>query len=205
MIISHKYMFIFIKTVKTASTSIEVFLSDKCAEEDIFTPIYPHVTPHRARNFGSLYNHIPAFVLKSLLSDEMWKNYFIFCVERNPWDKVLSHYHMMNYRSGFKLSFDQFLLDGKAGLEVVLNFLKYMDRAGQEVIVNRVLRYENLNQELGEVFGMLGIPYGGSLNVYAKSDMRTDRRPYQEVYTKQQKRFVKKVFEREIVLHGYVY
>jgi len=39
MIISHKHKFIFLKTRKTASTSIEIFLSQHCDKDDIFTPI----------------------------------------------------------------------------------------------------------------------------------------------------------------------
>ncbi len=39
MIISHKHKFIFIKTRKTAGTSIEIFLSQFCGKNDILTPI----------------------------------------------------------------------------------------------------------------------------------------------------------------------
>ena len=39
MILSHKYKFIFIKTKKTASTSIEIVLSKICGEKDIITPV----------------------------------------------------------------------------------------------------------------------------------------------------------------------
>ena len=39
MIINHKYKFIFIKTRKTAGTSIEIALSQFCDANDVITPI----------------------------------------------------------------------------------------------------------------------------------------------------------------------
>ena len=41
MIISHKHKFIFVKTRKTAGTSIEIGLSKFCGPEDIITPLAP--------------------------------------------------------------------------------------------------------------------------------------------------------------------
>jgi hypothetical protein len=206
MIISHKYKFIFIKTVKTAGTSIEVYLSDKCGEKDVFTPIHPPVSPHRPRNYGSFYNHMPACEVRQSVPAEIWGNYYKFCVERNPWDKVLSLFHMLNYRSGFELSFDRFVSDGNEALMQVFNYPRYINTTGNELLVDRVVRYENLDSELGEVFGLLKIPYEGSLNVRVKTEMQADDRlPYNEMYTGQQRRLVQRLFEKEIDLHGYAF
>lgn len=199
MIISHKYKFIFIKTVKTAGTSIEVFLSTVCGDMDVVTPIYPPLEPHRARNAEGFFNHMPASLVKEKVPAAVWDSYYKFCVERNPWDKVISQYCMLNHRSGGKLSIRQYM----TGPDLPINFPRYMDPAGDKVIVDRVLKYENLMEELGDVFRMLGVPFEGTLNVNAKSEYRTDRRPYQEVFTEEQARYVERVFAKEIDLHGY--
>ena len=39
MIISHKKKFVFLRTTKTASSSLEIYLSQFCSKEDTITPL----------------------------------------------------------------------------------------------------------------------------------------------------------------------
>lgn len=228
MIISHKYKFIFVKTIKTAGTSIEVFLSQCCGENDIVTPIRPPVEPHFPRNYkgiwnpfseillnrgggirGTLenllhmhkyFNHIPASIIRCRTNKNIWNNYYKFCVERNPWDKSLSHYHMINHRAGGGISFDEYLERGN----FCINLPIYADSKGN-LLVDKVVRYESLGNELSLVFNDLGIPFEGSLGVRAKSEHRKDRSPYKKIFSIRQKDIIAKSFKDEINMHKYVF
>lgn len=196
MIISHKYKFIFIKTQKTAGTSIEVFLSQHCGPDDVVTPIIPHVEPHQARNHEGFYNHMPGPEIRQRVSQEVWSGYFKFCVERNPWDKVLSHFHMVRARENPALTLDEYMTAGKFPTDAD----KYLEPGESKLIVDEIARYESLPEDLSRIFARLGIPFGGDLGVRAKSEYRPDRRPYQEVLTAAQSEQVRGAFAREIEL-----
>jgi hypothetical protein len=199
MIISHKYKFIFIKTVKTASTSIEVFLSPLCAPDDIVTPIRPPVEGHTPRNYDGFQNHMAAQLIRERVPAELWESYFKFCVERNPWDKVLSHYHMQAARLDGKLSLDQYL----ANARFPINYPRYTDSSGATIIVDRIVYYEKLHVDLADVFARLAVPFSGRLEVRAKSEFRNDRSLYQSVFNETQRKIVEQAFAKEISLHGY--
>jgi hypothetical protein len=228
MIISHKYKFIFIKTVKTAGTSIEVYLSQYCGDDDVLTPVRPRVEPHLERNHKGywnpvpqmlvcrgwarlavlrrllkrkkFFNHMAAKTVRAVLPASTWNSYFKFCVERNPWDKVVSGYHMeKDFPRGLK-TMDAYLGKGR----LPLNYPLYTDNDGQ-LIVDEIIRYESLNEGLDRVFGRLGIPFSGTLDVKAKSGHQKTRIPYQQVFTEQQKDFVARAFAKEIQMHGYTF
>jgi hypothetical protein len=144
---------------------------------------------------------MPAREVKQRVPADVWNSYFKFCVERNPWDKVLSHYNMHAAREGGRLSLDEYLARGR----FPINDFRYLDRSRSKIIVDRIVRYEHLLADLGEIFAQLNIPFDGTLGVAAKSDYRADRRPYQEVFNDQQRRIVEKAFAKEIELHGYTF
>ena len=65
------------------------------------------------------------------------------------------------------------------------------------------MRYEHLNRELGEVFGELGVPWTGSLDVYAKSGYRKDQGNYREWFDDTQTALIASEFANEIKAFGY--
>jgi hypothetical protein len=71
------------------------------------------------------------------------------------------------------------------------------------LILDKVLIFESLEDDLDKVLGYLSIPFVGSLDVKAKATSRKDRRPYQEIYSKEQRQIIEKEFQNEIKMHDY--
>lgn len=106
MIISHSHKYLFLKTVKTAGTSIEAALSQSCSGNDVVTPLndFSHNrdetggTVHRAMNADTLpwWNrdqigqHVDAPTMKRHLPPEVWQGYCKLSIARNPWDRIVS-------------------------------------------------------------------------------------------------------------------
>ena len=206
MIISHKHQFIFIKTRKTAGTSIEIALAPYCSEMDVLTPIYAGDTKkyhYQARNHQGFINHSSAISVKENVPENCWSQYFKFTVERNPWDKMVSMYWWLKHKESLTLSFDEFC---RVSFQTRRGFIPPSDYQNYTIddhlVVDYVCRYENLETDFKYVCQQIGIPDDVVLP-RAKSEYRTDPRPYQEYYNKVSRAMVAAHFQKEIELYHY--
>ena len=214
MIISHLHKFIFIKTKKTASTSIEVGLSGICGPRDAITPLmkpdearrrkmgYRGMQNFKLGNGKQFHNHMGAAEVRSIVGDEIWSEYYTFCFERNPWDKTISEYFWKLDHFG-RIPFDQYLCtDDFAALSENGGVDLYT--ADGEVIVDKVYAYEQLDEAYHSLAARFGLKKMPDLPRF-KSTSRTDRRPYREFISKQQGQIIEQAFRREVALFGYVF
>jgi hypothetical protein len=210
-----------------AGTSVEIFLSPFCGEEDIITPLgadealrqggagrnFWFSTPGRAnrlmRLWGNVigrpslgyrgyYPHIPAKEIRRLLGERIWRDYFKFTIERNPWDRQVSLYHWHYRDRETKPSFDRFILS-PFHRKISSNFDTY--GINGEVAADYVCRYESLEDDLRHVLKQIGIDAKVALP-RAKSSHRGGR-PWRDYYTPRTRDIVGRWYAREIAAFGY--
>lgn len=183
-IISFRHNFIFVKTTKTAGTSIEVELAKRIDDEAIVTPVIPPVEGHTPRNWQrgflrkSYYNHMPATHIRAHLGRKRFEDMYRFCVEREPVSKCISHFHMLKNSpdhsdsSSTSLTWEEYCARGKFPIDIE----KYAERRdGRWVrMVHDVLPYEALNETLRSVLAHNGMePF--DLSTKAKAEYSTRR------------------------------
>ena len=194
MIISHRHKFIFVKTRKTAGSSIEKYLIDYLGENDICTGSKMDNTPKM--NTSERSGHLGWEHISRNFKNE-WKNYFKFAVERNPWDKMVSAYYFFKKTNPKKV---------EKGFE---NFIMHCDKEndwnkyarGSEIMVDKLINYDKLH----ESFLDLPIPYNGELlKVYMKSDTRTQK-DYRSMYSDSTKKIIEEKFKNSIEYFNYTF
>jgi len=225
MIISHKHRFIFIRTEKTAGTSVEIALSKYCGPRDVITHIGPedelirkklgyrgpqnYKVPFknysradwmrmiRQRKRISFFNHAGAAFIRNHIDKNIWNSYFKFCIERNPWDKAVSWYYW-RYDGKPRKPITQFIHSHELGL--VKGFDLYT-RSG-EIVVDKIFRFEQLSLAMEEIRDRLGLTETPELP-FAKATQRKDRRSYRDILSEEDRDKIAKVFEREIAYFDY--
>jgi len=229
MIISHEHKFIFLKTKKTAGTSIELALSQLCGPDDIISPITdsdealraPGSGPRNWRVHGwwqskrplfkrrwlkvgppdyGFYNHMPAAEARALLNDDaIWRSYFKFAFDRNPWDRQVSWYLYKTKSKSIRPSFERFMQDRRRAF--VTNYAIYtIDGA---LAVDFVGRYENLQDELAKALDLAGV--GQHLKV-PRTNVTPDKdqaRDYRSYYSDATRERVAEWYAPEIALLHY--
>lgn len=161
-IISFRHNFIFVKTRKTAGTSLEVHLAQQCADVDIVTPIYPENSIHRPRNYVgqngliALYNHMPAIEIRDRYPN-LFQQSYKFAFERHPVDKCLSHLAMLlnspfHQGTGNPTTWEEYLQRGDFPIDTAL----YTDCASN-LIIDKLYKYEEMAEALADIAAKTGL------------------------------------------------
>ena len=227
MIVSHEHRFIFLKTKKTAGTSVELALTELCGPDDVITPLTKidearRIGARGAQNWrlhgwwGSprpllkrrwfkfsaadygFYNHMPAAEARALVDDKVWRSYFKFAFDRNPWDRQVSFYHHRYRNKKVPPSFACFMHDdARARID---NYDIYSIDGG--VAVDFVGRYESLKEDLKTTLDRLGLCLKTELP-RAKATFRPTNRLYRNYYDDDTRAIVARWYAREIELLDY--
>lgn len=228
MIISHSHKFIFIKSEKTAGTSVEAVLSEHCRDDDIVVPIndFRHNRNekgefiHRAMNADEEYReigqHVDAATIRRKVPPEVWDNYFKFSITRNPWDRTISDffwkrrqdpaikprkrfYHYLGVPFNELASLKKPFAEFIKSDEFVNNDRFYI--LDDQLCVDYVIRYENLSENLMEVCKRLGLPPVELPKL--KTGFRQKRHHYSEYFDEESRDIVAEKHKNDIRLFGY--
>jgi hypothetical protein len=224
MILSHTHKYIFIKSTKTAGTSIEAALSNHCQGNDIVTPLGDYAFNrdetgawvHKSMNEGNYQQHDDARTIRDSVPPEVWANYFKFSIARNPWERTLSRF-FWNHRNDPSLKPEKRLLhrlgapvdELAPARQAFARFLRdeewdTNDRfyvIDGQLCVDQVVRYEHLAEGMNEVCTRVGLPELALPHL--KSGMRHKQHHYSAYYDAAARDLVAERHRTDIQLFGY--
>jgi hypothetical protein len=211
MILSYKHRFIFIKTNKTAGTSVEIALSKFCGPDDIITRLSENDEIFRLQTTGKsfqnnrssggfrFYSHMGLSEIRGGVGENIVGSYFKFCVVRNPWDRTVSFYFWRQSERRRQIAFADFIRSP------VMDKLKergrdlYMDEGRPRM--DYFIRYEKLQDDFNAVIARFGL---GPVELpKAKSGARPSRGNYRTYYSNDDADRIRELFAEEIAEFGY--
>jgi hypothetical protein len=219
MIVSYSRNFIFIKTRKTAGSTVEAVLAGGCGPYDIIAKTegetYPGSgIPIRGRmgtgdgkpprpgrkKSGDFYNHMTAAELRPKLDPAFWSAALKLTVERHPYEKAVSQAFFRLGKSNRRQE------EFPAFLDRIVRAGKYAGFAmwsiDGKVAVDEFIRQETLDADLRRVGARLGIEVPAELPTM-KSRTRSDARPAREILSDEQKQFIFETCREEFEILGY--
>lgn len=218
MIISHKYQFIFLRTEKTAGTSLthalEAFLDDGDLAADLTRPNWARFSPihHGAlkRNLPTLFGphvHATAKQARAIAGDDIFNRYFKFAVERNPWDRQASLY-FQRYAKRDRNREPDFSRDLSNPLFRASEYVRLNNWSiyaiNNRVVADLVIPYDRLEAGLTDLAERLSLP--GPIKMGRdRSGFRDDSGDYRRHYTEQTRDLVARWYAREIKAFGFTF
>lgn len=189
MFISHKYKFIFLRTPKTASSSLsEFFVKNISDPTAIYTPVEDSNLPGTIdtgiirkykKDFKFYHFTLEDLVKENIITKDQALTYRSFAVLRNPVDRQKSFYYFYKKWKSRKNppSLQEYKLwtpDGSFKNEPnsAIRQTDFLTLDGK--IIGEYWLYENINQELSKFMNQIGIPIKHPLPNH-KSNFRKNR------------------------------
>lgn len=153
-----------------------------------------------------LKKHSTAEHVLSIVGERIWDDYLTFAVERDPWDRFISLWRWRTRKDGRTV--DEFLEEyereflhppKRQKLSIWRTWPIYA--IGDEIAVDRVVRYENLEDELAEVLAQAGVEWDHWLPRLKSKFRQTDDRVAS--LTASQIERIGELCDREIEANGY--
>ncbi len=219
--ISKQHRVIFVRIPNTASSSIDYALAQHY-NDIIKKNIYHHlnyqpnldkstfdINGNRTSYYATKHTTIHKFRLNILLSNDKFRKYFSFAFVRNPFERFVSKYAAqikMNkngvFLDGEKVSFNKWLLwhyENKHPriTKQQISWLTKREQVDQEILVNFVGKFENLQNNIKYIENKLGIILElPRLNV-------SEHKHYSKYYNQQSKDIVYKCAKNDLKRFNY--
>ncbi|WP_157966305.1 sulfotransferase family 2 domain-containing protein [Oceanibium sediminis] len=218
VLVSHRHKFIYLKTKKTASTSVEAFFEPYCLDEPL-----AEVAEYRDEHIGTAgivgarrgrakraeatwHAHMSAWDAFRALGPRRWFSYFKFTTIRNPFEKAVSEFHYVHRKDTGLLSSP--LDTRRAAFETWLRTKRpltdrYIYAIAGKPVVQDVIRFERLSADIARVAKHLHLGAEGRAVPRFKSGGNSPKEPYQAYYSDATRALVAKAYAPEIARYGY--
>jgi hypothetical protein len=215
MIISLKHNYIYVRTRKTGSSTIEWWLRQHLGPDDIVVKsslecLWPVLRPGAdVPDASGLITHVAAAQVMPLIREDLWNSAFKFTSERHPYEKAVSFaYFRLDQmkKSGKHERLEREAQDFESFLDRVVRGGLYTSFSHYSVdgkpVVDDFIRLESLVPDLQRIAARIGIPAPEELP-RKRGKSRTDQRPATEILTQEQKEIVWDFCRPEFELLGY--
>ncbi len=215
MIVSHKHKFIFVHLGRTSGTSIERMLRPFLGADDI--------VGERAKRIWSrrqFCKHSTAVEIRRIVGEAVWRTYFKFTFERNPFEKILTKYwsyagapprrfykriplmlcgRPLSFATWFRAQVWAGRLFRFGRIAFPRHYRCYTDRG--QVIVDFIGRFENRSEHLRLLGQHLGLPLDPGF--HAGNSHRKEGSSYVDWYDPWMRRVVEAYYRRDLGFLGY--
>ena len=197
MVVSERLRCVFVHIQKTGGASIEALLLAN--------------DPSVASGMQDGRRHLFARDIRAAMDPCRWQSHFKFAFVRNPWDRLVSWYHMCMQTptpNRFSLyvrehapTFEAFVLRATTGMgeRTTWNQLDFVTDAAGARLVDFVGRYESLVQDMAHVRRTLGLAHD------LPHVNRSRHDDYRQYYTDDLRDVVARRFRRDIEAFGYAF